>query len=157
MDLVVTDSDFSTLLADVTITHPNPSANQAITPAMMRRGHFAHHRENSKNKKKSDMANAIGAKFSPLVLETFGSLGKSFQSILKSLASDLFRRSINTHIEYENFMKSKLIALWRSRISVTLQKANSRLLLSKLNRTHQSIQRSQPASAVDFSAMSSWM
>ena len=156
MDLVVTDSDFSTLLADVTITHPNPSTNQAITPAMMRAGYFAQHRENSKNYKYSDMANAIGAKFSPLVLETYGSLGKSFQSLLKSLAAELFRRSINTDIEHENLMKSKLITLWRSRISVTLQKANSRLLLSKLNRTHQAIQRNQPASSVDFSTISSW-
>ena len=98
MDLVVTDSDFSTLLADFTITHPNPSANQAVTPAMMRRGHFAEHRENTKNNKYSDTANAIGAKSAPLVLETYGSLGKSFQSLLKSLASELFRRSINSDI-----------------------------------------------------------
>ena len=140
MDLVVTDSDFSTLLADVTITHPNPSANQAITPAMMRRGHFAQHRENSKNNKYSDMASAISAKFSPLVLKTFSSLGKCFQSVLKSLASELFRRSINSDSEHDNFMKSKLIALWRTRISVTLRKANARLLLSKLSRTHQSVQ-----------------
>ena len=123
---------------------------------MMRRGHFAQHRENAKINKYSDMANAIGAKFVPLVLETYGSLGKSFQSLLKSLASELFRRSINSDHEQEITMKSKLIALWRTRISVTLQKANSRLLLSKLSRTHQSVQRSQPTYTVDFSTMFSW-
>ena len=47
MDLVITDSDFNTVLADVTVTHPNPSDNQTITPSMLQRGHFSTNRENT--------------------------------------------------------------------------------------------------------------
>jgi len=45
MDLVVTDSDFHTILADVTITHPCPSENQAITQPMLNQGYFSAYRE----------------------------------------------------------------------------------------------------------------
>ena len=47
MDLLVKYSDSNTLLADVTVTHPSPSLNQNITPAMLLNGHFAAHRETS--------------------------------------------------------------------------------------------------------------
>ena len=156
MDLVVTDSDFSTLLADVTITHPNPSINQPVTQSMLQRGHFSSHRENTKRTKYGEAASSIGAKFIPLVLETFGSVGKSFHALLHSLSLELFRRSPNSDTELEIKMKAKLINLWRTRISLTLQKANARLLLSKISRTHQSTQRSSPTTMVDFSTISSW-
>ena len=45
MDLMVTDSDFITTLADVTVTHPNPSSNQTVSPAMSSPGYFAAHSE----------------------------------------------------------------------------------------------------------------
>ena len=41
MDLRVTYNNFDTLLADVTVTHPSPSLNPNITPAMLLNGHFA--------------------------------------------------------------------------------------------------------------------
>ena len=47
-DLVITDSDFSTILPDIAVTHPNPSENQAIHAFMLQPGHFAVSRENSK-------------------------------------------------------------------------------------------------------------
>ena len=75
IDLVVTNSDFSILLADITITHPNPSSNQSVTQAMLRQGYFAQHRKRTKRTKYADVATSIGAKFIPLVLETYGSTG----------------------------------------------------------------------------------
>ena len=41
MDLVITNSDFQTILADATVTHPNPSDNQAISSLMLLPGHFS--------------------------------------------------------------------------------------------------------------------
>ena len=117
MDLVVTDSDFSTILADVTITHPNPSINQPVTHSMLQPGHFSSHRENTKKTKYREAAISIGAKFIPLVLETFGSAGKSFHALLHSLSAELFRRSPNSNTELEFIMKSNLINLWKTRIS----------------------------------------
>ena len=48
MDLVITNSNFQTILADVTITHPNPPDNQAISFSMLQPGHFSANRENAK-------------------------------------------------------------------------------------------------------------
>ena len=83
MDLMVTDSDFVTLLADVTITHPNPSLNQTITTTMLCPGHFASHRENTKRTKYAVAARLVGAKFFPLVMETLGTMGPSFIIFLR--------------------------------------------------------------------------
>ena len=88
MDLVVTDSDFSTILADVTITHPNPSLNQVISPAMLQPGHFTTLRENSKRHKYGQAATILGAKFIPLVLATYGNMGAAFSSFLGKLTSE---------------------------------------------------------------------
>ena len=65
MDLIVTDSNFVTMLADVTATHPNPSINQSISAAMLSPGHFAGHREQTKRTKYLEAATLVGAKFFP--------------------------------------------------------------------------------------------
>ena len=75
MDLIVTDSNFVTMLADVTVTHPNPSINQSSSSVMLSPGHFAGHREQTKRAKYLEAATHIGAKFFPLVLETMGTMG----------------------------------------------------------------------------------
>ena len=99
MDLIVTDSDCSTILADVTITHPNPSENQAITPSMLEPGHFSVHRENSKRYKYGLAVSIFGAKFIPLILETYGNMGAAFSAFLGKLSTELFRRQLNSDTE----------------------------------------------------------
>ena len=95
MDLMVTDSDFVTLLADVTITHPNPSLNQTITTTMLCPEHFASHRENTKRTKYADAARLVGAKFFPLVMESLGKMGPSFIKFLRKIQFEFFRNSHN--------------------------------------------------------------
>ena len=127
MDLVVTDSNFTTILDDVAITHPNPSINQSVTQAMLRQGLLLTRKH--EEYKIWRCCSQDRCKIYTISLETFGSLGKSSNALLHSLSSKLFRHSPNSDMELEIMMKSKLINLWRTRISLTLQKSNARLLL----------------------------
>ena len=95
MDLMLTDSDFFTTLADVAITHPNPSNNQAISAAMNSPGYFAAHREQAKRNKYLEAARSVGAKFYPLVLETLGTMGLSFKEFLRKIQMEFFRNINN--------------------------------------------------------------
>ena len=156
MDLVITDGDFSTILADVTITHPNPSLNQQISRPMLQQGYFATHRENTKRTKYGPTARVLGAKFIPLVLETLGTFGQSFTKFLKSLSMEFFRRATNTDADMERHFSNRLLTLWTNKISCTLQRANARLLLSKISRTQQTLQRNAPRANVDFTGASFW-
>ena len=141
MDLVVTNSDFNTLLADVTITHPSPSQNQSISPAMLAQGYFAAHRESTKRTKYTPAADSISSQFIPLVLETYGKMGKAFATYLKLFAHELFKNSPNSDATTELNLKGKLLNMGKARLSCVLQRANSRLLISKLSRTQQALQR----------------
>ena len=85
MDRVVTDSDLNTMLADVTITHPNPSHNQQISSSMLQPGHFATSRETSKRNKYGQVAVVFGAKCIPLVLETYGTMGSALSTFIRKL------------------------------------------------------------------------
>ena len=156
MDLIVTDSDFVTILADVTVTHPNPSNNQTISAAMLSPGYFAAHREQSKRNKYLESARLVGAKFFPLVLETLGTMGPSFKKYLRKIQLEFLRNMPNTDPDTEREISNKLLNLWTTRISCVLQRANSRLILSKLSRIHQAVSRGNPAVSVDFSNMASW-
>ena len=156
MDLIVTDSDFVPILADVTVTRPNPSNNQTISVAMLSPGYFAAHRKPSKRNKYSESARLAGAKFFPLVLETLGTMGPSFKKFLRKIQLEFLRNMTNTDPDTEREISNKLLNLWTTRISCVLQRANSRLILSKLSRIHQAVSRGNPAVSVDFSNMASW-
>ena len=65
MDLVAIYSDFFTVPANVTITHPNPLLNQTVTCPMIQQGCFASHRESAKCIKYGKAARVLGAKFVP--------------------------------------------------------------------------------------------
>ena len=93
MDLIVTDSYFTTILADVTITNPNPSMNQSVTASMLQPGYFSKYREKMKRTTYQQAARIFGAKYIPLVLDFF--LGK--------LSAEYFRRAINTDSETDTF------------------------------------------------------
>ena len=82
MDQIVTDSDFTTILADMTITHPNPSLNQSVTASMLQPGYFFSNTEKTKRAKYQQAARILGTKFIPLVLETYGHFVASFHSFL---------------------------------------------------------------------------
>ena len=96
------------------------------------------------------------AQLAPPVLETYGSFSKSLSAFLKLLAQELFRNATYSDPATEVNLKEKLLNLWKARISCVLQRANSRLLISKLSRTQQTIQRFSPTSLIDFSSSSAW-
>ena len=103
---MMTDSDFHTVLAYVTLTHPNPSTNLSVTECRMAPGSFAAHREQANCNKYLQAARIVGAKFFPLVLETMGSMGSFFQSFIKKLQSEFFRNSNNIGPDTESLMRS---------------------------------------------------
>ena len=121
MDLTVRDSDFSSILADVTITHPFPSSNQSISAGMTLPGHFAQYREQNKNRKYLHRASAIGAMFSLLVLVTSGTMGASFNYMMQKMARSSFQNALNTDPSTEEFLKSRMLTLWRCRICSVLK------------------------------------
>ena len=84
MDLVITSGDFQPTLADVTITIE-------INDSMPTAGHFANHSEEIN--KYQEASEVIVAVFVPLVVETYGSFGKAWQSFLKITATEFFNRS----------------------------------------------------------------
>ena len=119
-------------------------------------GHFALHRENTKRTKYAEAARLVSAKFFPLVMETLGTMGPSFIKFLRKIQFEFFRNSHNSDPDTEREMKSKLFSLWATRISCVLQRANSRLILSKISRVQQTQNRNSPTTMVDFSGVASW-
>ena len=107
------------------------SINQSITPVMLTQGHFSTHRERAKCNKYGEAASIIGARFIQLVLETYGQMGQSMQNFLRRTATELFNRSWNYDPETSLDLKSRLVKLWTARVSSVLQRANTRLLMSK--------------------------
>ena len=150
MDLMMTDSEFHTVLADVTITHLNPSPNKSVTHCMMA------YREQAQRNKYSQAARIVGEKFFPLVLETMGSMGSSFQSFIKKLQSEFFRNSNEIDPDTEREMRSRFSHLLWTKISRVFQRANARRILSKLNRTQQALQSHHSTATVDFSGVVNW-
>ena len=131
MDLVVTNSNFSTTLADVPISHPSPFSNQTITPAMTNPGYFAQYREKVKQRKCLTWTIAVEAKFFPLVLETFGTIGQSFHCLINQMTRMLFQNSLYTDAENEKFLMSRMVELWRCRISAVFQRVTATRVLLK--------------------------
>ena len=78
MDLIITSGNFNTILADVTVTHPNPSSNQSVSPAMQNSGHFSTHREKIKTNKYLASTQLLGVKLVPLVIATYSRLVPQF-------------------------------------------------------------------------------
>ena len=97
---------------------------------MLAQGYFAAHRESTKQTKYTPVADSISAQFIPLVLETYGNMGKAFATYLKLLAHELFKNSPNSDPTTELNLKGKLLNMWKARLSCVLQRANSRLLIS---------------------------
>ena len=90
---------------------------------MMQPGYFSANIENSKRNKYGQAARILGARFVPLVRETYGYFGSEFSLFLNTLANEFFRREPNSDVEMEGVFKQKLKNLWINRISCTLQKA----------------------------------
>ena len=151
MDLVVTSGAFNTnILADVTITHPFPSHPSRTTPPMTHPLHFTLLKEAQKRHKYNNTASLIGASVFPLVAETFGALGPSFQKFLHICVNGYFQRIFLSHPTREEIHKSVIMRSWRSRISCALQKANARLLFSKASRSSNANQSGQRPHYVDI-------
>ena len=84
---------------------------------MLSPGHFAGHREQTKRTKYLEAATLVGAKFFPLVLETMGTMGPSFQEFLQKIQLEFFRNAINSDPDTECEVRNKLLSLWATRIS----------------------------------------
>lgn len=154
MDLVVTYSDSQTLLADVTITHPAPSISTSITQAMQLPLYFAKHQEHRKNRRYGEAVRQMHHQFAPFSFETYGATGPTFSKYLKYLASRHAQlTAISNNTDYSN--RSTLVRYWRTRIACTLQRANSRLLISKANRVKAHTRQSAFQHAPDLSVP--WM
>ena len=134
MDLMVTDSNFVTTLADVTITHPNPSTNQSISAAMLSPGYFAAHREKTKRNEYSKAARIVGAIFFPSRTGDTGNNGTKLQKFFRKVQLEFFKNVNNSDPDLEREVRNKLLHLWTTRISCVLQRANARLIVSKLSR-----------------------
>ena len=156
MDLVLTSGDFNTILADVTITHPNPSQNQRITEAMTLQGHFSVHMERTKINKYLDSATSIGARFIPLVMETYGNFGTSFKSFLRAISREYFNRAWNYDPDTANELCAKLTNLWTARLSSVLLRANARLRMLKFSRNLLPTHHGLPTTHMDFVETNYW-
>jgi hypothetical protein len=152
MDLVVTSSDSTSFLADVTVTHPSPS-NQPITQQMLQPLHFAKRAEQRKSRRYEAASRAINLRFTPMALETFGAVGLRLDSVLKGLAARIARFS-DWHQGIEISHISTLMRFWRTRISTCLQKSNAKLIISKAHRTRSTLRQSHHPAPPDVS--SSW-
>ena len=75
---------------------------------------------------------------------------------LHQIPFELFRSSANSDLNTESTLTGKLIKMWKTRLSCVLQKANARLLISKLSRTQQAMQQGSPPTLIDFSTSASW-
>ena len=98
----------------------------------------------------------LGAKFIPLVLETYGNMGAAFSSFLGKLSMELFSRQLNSDADDQDYFKNRLRQMWVGRISICIQTANTWLIMSKISRTQQVSQRGAPRLAVDFSGAHNW-
>ena len=105
-----------------------------------------------------ESARLVGAEFFLFVLETPGMMDPSFKKFLRKIQLEFLRNMTNTDPDAEHEISNKLPNLWTTRISCVLQRANSRLILSKLSRIQQAVSGGNPAVSVDFSnmAMASW-
>ena len=124
---------------------------------MQQPGHFSSYREHHKRTKYQVHSDSIGARFYPLVLETFGFMGPAFHKFLRYVAFEHFERSSNSDPDSEDRLKSAVMRLWRFKISAVLQRANARLILSKSTRVSQMMQSSSPHASTDFSRFSDWV
>jgi len=152
MDLVVTSSDSTSLLADVTITHPSPS-NQTISQQMLLPLFFAKRAEDRKLRRYGTATRSMNLAFIPMALETFGALGPGLDHELKLLAKRIAQFN-DWHQGTEISFISTLIRFWRTRISSCLQKCNAKLILSKAHRARSCCRQSSRANFPDVS--SSW-
>ena len=121
---------------------------------MLQPAHFTVNRDNSTRSKYGQAATILGVKFIPRVLETYGNMGSAFSSFLGKLSMELFSRQNNSDPEVQNHFKSR--QLWNSKISVCLQRASARLIISKISRSQQANQRWAPSIGVDFTGASNW-
>lgn len=143
MDLVISSSDYPTLLADVTVTHPSPANPDSLSTSILQPLHFAKHAESRKIRRYQRAAEMMHHRFAPLALETYGAMGPALSSSLKALAIR-FHRVLLADPAPDLSARSTLIRYWRVRISACLQRANARLILSKANRINSRSRQGHP-------------
>ena len=123
---------------------------------MLTKEHFSTHKERAKCNKYREAASIIGARFIPLVLETYGQMGQSMQNFLRRTATELFNRSWNYDLETSPDLKSKLVRLWPAWVSSVLQRASARLLMSKISISLPDSQSIHPSTNLAFLEANSW-
>ena len=133
MDMIITSGDFTPTMADVTITHPSLSQSMSPGDHLCAPLHYAQTAERKKMAKYGSSAREMHHRFIPIAIESYGSVGSSFASFLKEMATRYLQQN-DADRNTEFSARAVLIRFWRVKISVCLQKANARLLQSKISR-----------------------
>ena len=110
------------LLLDISVIHPLSQA--VITGSTQENGFAAAHRDKTKDEKYLQVATSLGYLFKPVVVEVFGRWSPTAASLFHQIArrpSVDFLNDRNTFINY-----------WSKRLAVCLQRANSRIILNKV-------------------------
>ena len=125
LDVAFTNLNFTPSYGDVTITHP--SAKTYLDGAAVKAGSAASLREHKKINTYSSMLSPDDS-FYPLVLETYGYIGKTFLQLLQRIGFEYSRRCSDDSMIVA--FKKKIIA----DISCSLQKGNASILDEGLRR-----------------------
>ena len=146
-DIVTFDSNnLSNTELDISLAHP--FNKELVRSSASLSGHAASIREKEKKEKyhQRQYPGGIQPEVTPLVFEHFGRWGQDAIDFLKSLAT-------RSRDEYGHSNKTDFLSLWRRRLSTTLQKANAKVILKKVDRLVNS--SSLPVSAdFDFTTQS---
>jgi len=119
------------LILDITVTHPATQAKINNNKTDINKGRAARLQEQSKNREYAAMAENNDLHFSPIVFETYGTVGKIFADFLEVNALAGWRKS------EKSIPLSIIRDYWKKRFSVVLQVMNARMLLSRVDRVKQ--------------------
>ena len=110
------------LLLDISVIHPLSQA--VVTGSAQENGYAAAHRDKTKDEKYLQVATSLGYLFKPVVVEVFGRWSPTAASLFHQIAR---RPSVDFMNDRNGF-----INYWSKRLAVCLQRANSRIILNKV-------------------------
>ena len=139
--------------ADVTVSNPLSSSAAILLQNANTNGNSNNRAESRKNAMYAQVSHARGLKFTPLAVETFGRLGKSFRKCLKEAASRVIASSAEVDQIVANKLHATLVHLWQMKISCVLQKGNARIIQMAISRILSRNHQSPNLNNLDFSVL----
>ena len=129
IDLIEYKSTDQSIMADVSITHPTSVqySNNLITKP----GYAADIRQKAKHSKYDESAKKLNMKFVPLIAESYGRLGSETLAFAKQKINELATIYSTSGPKIDSRIQQKLSILWWSTLSVSLQKGNVHIIMSK--------------------------